>query len=220
MIDEFATDRDQEERLRNFWRENWRWMLAGIVIGVLALIGWRWYQSQKVQSQESAAEVYSQFQQALGSADLDKSSELVNRLASEHDNSPYASQARLALAKVHVEQGRFDEAAQALRTVVDDARDPQLATIASLRLSRVFADQGKHDEALAALKVEEGSRFAPLADEIRGDVFLAKGDAAKARDAYAAALSGESAAIDRPLVEMKLQQAGGDPAAVTPKSSS
>ena len=38
MVEDYLTDRDQEEALRNWWRENWRWILGGVVLG-LALLG-------------------------------------------------------------------------------------------------------------------------------------------------------------------------------------
>lgn len=213
MIDDYSTDRDQEERLRNFWRENWRWIVAGIVLGALALIGWRWWEAQRLNTLENASQTYSQLQQALGTSNVDEATKLIAQLTQEHDGSPYADQGRLGLARIHVQQQRYDEAATELRAVADRSEDEELAAIASLRLARVLSQQGKHDEALAAVKVSDDSAYAALANEVRGDVHFAKGDAAKAREAYAAALQGDSAVIDRPVVEMKLQQVGGDPTA-------
>ena len=34
MVEEYLTDRDQEEALRNWWKENWRWIFGGIVLGL------------------------------------------------------------------------------------------------------------------------------------------------------------------------------------------
>ena len=33
MVEDYLTDRDQEEALRNWWRENWKRILAGVALG-------------------------------------------------------------------------------------------------------------------------------------------------------------------------------------------
>ena len=45
MVEEYLTDRDQEEALRNWWRENWRWILGGIVLGFALLGGWQYWKT-------------------------------------------------------------------------------------------------------------------------------------------------------------------------------
>jgi predicted negative regulator of RcsB-dependent stress response len=82
-------------------------------------------------------------------------------------------------------------------------------------LGRVLIQQGKHDEAIALLNVEELGAFAAAAREIRGDANVAKGDQNAARAEYAAALAADDAQIDRNMLEMKLQEVGGSPAATT-----
>jgi predicted negative regulator of RcsB-dependent stress response len=217
-MDEFTTDREQEERLRTLWRDNWRWALAGIVLGVGALIGFNQWKSWNVRQNESAATTYTELQQALAKSDHEQATRLSNELAAEKDDSPYVDHARLLLAKTHVEQGRFEEATKLLRSVVDQSEDEQIAALARLRLARVLTHLGKHDEALAALTLPKDSRYEALAHEVRGDIHYAKGNATQARTEYMAALAGDEAAIDRPLLELKLQQVGGAPETVAAKA--
>ena len=66
-MDETLTDRDQEERLRNFFSENWRWMLAGIVLGVGGLVGWNRYEAHALRKHESAASEYANLLKTLAS---------------------------------------------------------------------------------------------------------------------------------------------------------
>lgn len=84
-----------------------------------------------------------------------------------------------------------------------------MAAVAKLRLARVLIQQGKHDDAIALLNVQKLGAFAAVAREIRGDANVAKGDAAAARAEYAAALAADDAQIDRSMLELKLQEAGG-----------
>jgi len=211
MIDETLTDRDQEERLRQFLRDNWRWMAAGVVLGLAGLVGYNKFHDSRRQTLEAAAAQFAELQATVAKGDQDTAAQQLRTLTEQYGRSPYVSQAQLLLARAHVEKGEFDDAATLLQKVIDTTKDKELADLARLRLARVLLQQGKHDAALAALKLEEDSAFAPLAHEIRGDVHYALGKTAEARAEYAAALEGDSAAIDRPLVELKLQQVGGTP---------
>ncbi|HKQ84530.1 MAG TPA: tetratricopeptide repeat protein [Steroidobacteraceae bacterium] len=212
-MDETLTDRDQEERLRLFLRDNWRWMLAGIVLGVGLLIGWNQWQGYKTSDSEAAAADYVELQKVLAKGDHEQATRMLQTLAEEHGRSPYPDHARLLLAKTHIEKGRYADAVALLRTVAEQSKDKELAELASLRLARVLLQEGKPDEALNALKLPKDSAYEALAHDIRGDIHYARGKTTEARAEYAAALEGDEAVIDRTLVELKLQQVGGKPAA-------
>jgi len=211
MVEDYLNDRDQEEALRNWWRENWKFILAGVAIGLAGLAAWTWYQKYRDAQADHAATVYADFQKALASNDDTQAGKLLDSLAGEHANSAYTQEGRLLLAKRHADAGRFDEAISQLRQVVDKARDAELGHIAQLRLARLLIQTGKNDEALAQLDVEKAGAFAAQVREIRGDALLAKGDAQGARAEYAAALAGDTKGeIDRATVEMKLRDVGGE----------
>lgn len=211
MVEDYLNDRDQEEALRNWWRENWKFIVAGVALGVAGLAGYSWYQKHRNAQADHAATVYADFQKALASNDDTQAATLLDSLAGEHASSAYTQQARLILAKRHADAGRFDDAIKQLRQVVDDSRDPELGRIAQLRLARLLIQTGKNDEALAQLDVEKAGAFAAQVREIRGDALLAKGDAQGARAEYAAALAADTqGVIDRATVEMKLRDVGGE----------
>lgn len=209
MVEDYLSDREQEEALRNWWRENWRWILGGIVLGLALLAGWRYWQAHTTKRAEQAAQVYAEFQSAAGQ-DADKAKAAFERLTSEYARSPYTFQARLLQAKTSVEAGQFDDAAAQLRAVIDGAKDDELVHIARLRLARVLIQQGKHDDALKLLEPDKAGAFTAQVREVRGDALFAKGDTDGARAEYAAALAANAdTTTDRTLLEMKLQQTGG-----------
>ena len=220
MVEDYLTDRDQEEALRNWWRENWRWILAGVVLGLGLLAGWTYYQKYRDAQADHAAKAYADFQKALAANDDAQAGKVLDSLAGEHTSSAYTQEGRLLLAKRHAEAGRFDEAIQQLRRVVADSSDEELGHIAQLRLARLLIQTGKHDEALKELDVEKAGAFAAQVREIRGDALLAKGDAQGARAEYAAALAGDTKGeIDRATVELKLRDVGGDVPAPKPATA-
>jgi predicted negative regulator of RcsB-dependent stress response len=222
MVEDYLTDRDQEEALRNWWRENWKWILAGIVLGLGMLAGYQYWGTYRDTKAVDAAQRYAEFQKALEGNDLERAGVILNELAGAHASSAYTQQGRLLLAKRDADAGRFEEASKQLRLVVDDARDEGLASIARLRLARLLIQSGKHDEALQMLDAEKAGAFAAQVREVRGDALVAKGDAQAARAEYAAALSAESdkGQIDRATVELKLRDVGGEvPAAPAPAAA-
>lgn len=219
MVEDYLSDREQEEALRSWWRENWRWMVGGVVLGFGLLGGWTYWNKHHDRRAAQAATVYQEFAGELQANHVDDAKGVLDKLAADHPRSPYTQQARLMLAKTHVDAGRFDEAIALLETVSSESEDAELAQIARLRTARLLVQQGKYDEALALLNVESAGAFAMQMREIRGDALIAKGDNEGARAEYAAALAAEAdPQVDRTMLELKLQDAGGKPPASTPAS--
>jgi len=213
MVEDLS-DSEQEELLRNWWRENWKWIGAGVVLGLGLLGGWQYWQVYKTERAERAAELHQNLQGAMTRGESDQASRLLDELAKDFPSSAYTQQGRLMLAKQHADAGKYDEAIALLRTVANDSKDKELAQVATLRTARLLVQQGKHDDALKLLDVESAGSFTAHVRELRGDALFAKGDAAAARAEYAAALAAaDDVRIDRATLELKLQEAGGDASA-------
>jgi len=215
MVEDYLSDREQEEALRAWWRDNWRWIIGGIVLGIALLGGYFQFKDYRAHEAGEANAQYEKVRAAAQQNRLEDAQAALAPLTADHASSPYAQQGRLLVAKLQVDAGKYDEAAALLRETADSSKDDELAAIAKLRLARVMIQQGKHDEAIALLDVDKLGAFAGVAREIRGDANLAKGDQNAARAEYAAALTADDAQIDRNILEMKLKEVGGTPAATT-----
>lgn len=213
-MEDYLSEDEQAEALKNWWRENWMWVLSGVVLGLGILGGWQFYQRQQTQRAEGASTLMTQYAAALAGKDTAKSDQLFKQIEGKYGATPYADQARLLQARTQVEAGDFDKAAATLRTVADKTKDEELAKVAKLRLARVLAQQGKYDEALTLLDPAKAGAFAAQVHEIRGDVYFAKNDVVQARASYQAALAaaGRESAGSRELLELKLQDLGDAPA--------
>ena len=123
MVDDYLSDREQEEALRNWWRDNWRWIIGGVVLGLALLGGWRYWQVVPRPARRRPAKLYADFQSALQTRDVEQAARLLDDLASDHGGSPYTQQGRLLLAK-NARRGR--QAAMKplplLQAVADDSR--------------------------------------------------------------------------------------------------
>jgi predicted negative regulator of RcsB-dependent stress response len=211
-MSELLSDREQEEALRNWIRENWPWVASGIAVGFVVLAGWYAWQQRTEQRGEAAAQTYRELTQALTRNDKDKVDAAVKILDTEYSGSPYADQAHLLLAQSRVNGGQFEMAATELKYVADKSKDPALAQIAKVRLARVQIQLGHYDEALALLDVNKAGAFVAQVHEVRGDALLAKGDVPGARASYQAAiLAGHAAGPnggfgDSDYLQLKLEE--------------
>lgn len=205
MVDDYYNEQEQWERVKQWMRENGLWLLAGVVIGVAALAGWRWWQERiELQAQEASAK-YSQVLEAYSRGDRTRGATLADELRKDHGSSPYADQGDLLVARSLVETNELGKAIERLKGVMDKSSDDQLRLVARLRLARVQLAQGNPDLASATLDGADAGAFAPRYDEVRGDVLLAKGDKAGALRTWRKALEADKEGIlDRQAVDLKI----------------
>lgn len=206
-MDEYLSEKEQLERLRQWWSENGWYLIGGVAIGALALFGWNQYTGYQERRSEEAAALYLNLQQAVAEDRAAEAEQLLERLRADYGGNAYTDQAGLMMARMHMTATAPDRAAAELRYVMENSDDPDLALVARLRLARVLAYREQYQDALALLEVSNVGHFAGAYREVAGDIHYALGDYAAARAAYLQALSGPGAdALDRNLVQMKLNQ--------------
>lgn len=205
-MDEFMSEKEQWEAVKTWIRENGLWLLGGVGIGVAALFGWQAWQARQERIAIEASTKFEQTIEAFGRGDRTRALTLIEELQRDYGSSPYADHAQLAAARVFVESGELDKAAERLRQVMQEARDEELTRIARLRLAQVQIAQGKPDDALATLGAEaEPGAFEPRFQELRGDAHYAKGDRAAALKEYRAARSAPiTGIVDKDQLDLKI----------------
>ena len=178
----YTTEEQQVEVIKNWWKENGTSVIAGTVIGLVGLFGWRYYNELQQTNQEAASQAYNAMTAQLAKGD-DAALEQAKSFISAHQGDAYAELAALQLAAAAVKAGKLDLAAEQLTQVAANG-DESIKPIAALRLARVLKDQGKADEALAQLGKINNDAFKAQVAEVRGDVLLGQGKPEEARDAY------------------------------------
>lgn len=208
-MDDYLSEREQVAELKSLVRQNAPWALAGIVLGLAALVGYQQWQAWLDRQSYTAAQKYSATIDALSRRDATAAQKLVDELQAGYTRTPYADMAALLMARFDVETGKLEEAAKVLAAVAENAHDGDLRNVALLRLARVQRAQHRPDEALATLaKARPGAAAAAFAD-VRGDVLLDKGDKAGAQGAWKEALlSKVDGLVDRELLELKISSLG------------
>lgn len=197
-------DEEQLENLKHWWNDNWKSLVAGLVIGFGAIGGWQGWKAYSSNQAVAASQMYEDFRKAVTDARADDARKISDKLRSDYARTPYAAAAELQMAQVSVQNKQLDDAVAHLAWVADKARDPGLRQLAKLRQARVLWDQGKSDDALKLLSGDAGV-YESLYQELRGDIAFTKGDHQAARQAYEAALkSAAEDAANRVLLQQKL----------------
>lgn len=206
----YETEQEQIEAIKRWWRENGKFVIAGLVIGLGAVIGWRWWHSYQQNRAAEASAKHSELLDAVQADNLDKAEATGKVLLSDYSSTPYAAQAALDLAGQEVSHGQLDKAAEHLSWILAHGDDVALKLVARLRLAQVLLAQDKPDAALQKLAQVDAGKLKALYDETRGDAYVALKQIDKAREAYSASLDElESGQGDRNLLQMKIDNLPG-----------
>jgi len=215
-VDENLTDQQRAAQVRDWLAENGWYLLAGLVLGIGGLFGWRQWQSYDTGYGEKASVLYEEMLAAVRVNRVVRAEEIAAELARDYGRTPYDDQARLIMARVKLERSLPDEAIGYLEQAIKEAGSDGIAQVARLRLGRVLIQQEKYEDALKALPLPKDSAFAARFHEVRGDAYYAMGKLEEARTEYAAALEAAEAdgVVDPQFLQAKLNEAGGEAAPV------
>lgn len=198
----YTTENEQVDALRRFFAENGKALAVGVVLGIGALVGWRYWQSHENSKMMAASQSYQEASDRLAAGKPDDVA-AAEKFVQANGNS-YGVLAALQLAKHFVEQNDFAKAEQQLALAQGQTKDDNLLAMIDLRLARVQLQEKKLDEALKTLDGVKGEGWAAMMQDVRGDVLLAKGDAKGAREAYSKGIESNASQALQVLLRMKL----------------
>lgn len=202
-IDEIYDDHEQSERVRDWLRRNSLGLLGAVVAGLALIGGWQWWQGHLHGQRVEAGVRYQAVEAAIAAGDLEQARDQAATLQS----GTYQALIAFSLAKAQFEAGDIDAAIEALRGV--ERSDAALEPVRLHRLALLLLEAGQADEVIALLS---GSQD-PAALEVLGDAQLVIDRRDDARHSYETALARlDAAAPQRYLLELKLIDAGGEPA--------
>ena len=169
------------EELKAWWRQHGGFITAIVRAVALAFAGWqawRWYQA----SQASQASVlYDTVAKAAQANDAKALRDAAGTLVENYPRTLYASMGALVAARYYFDRNDLKTAKAQLQWVIERAPSDDFKHLARLRLAAVLLDEKAYDEALKLLDAKPAAAYEAQYAALRGDILLAKNQAAEAR---------------------------------------
>ena len=133
MVTEYGSEEEQVEAIKKWLRSHGPSIIAGIVIGLALIGGWRFWTSYQLSQAESASQGYEALTATVADNDLAETRTAAPALKDDYPDSAYAPLAALQLAKLAVEQNDNATAISELEWAVANAKDPNIASAPGAR---------------------------------------------------------------------------------------
>ena len=198
----YSNENEQTDALRRFFANNGKALAVGVVIGIAALGGWRYWSGHQEEATKSVSAQYQQLTSAM-QAGKPETLEAVNTFANENSNT-YGALAAMDLAKQYVDTNQLDKAATLLQNGLKDTKDANLQAVINLRLARIQLQQNHADAALKTLDAVKGDGWTAIVADIRGEALLSKGDKQGARDAWSKGVESDASPALKQMMQMKM----------------
>jgi len=209
VADDYNSEEEQVEAIKKWWKENATSVIAGIILGLAVLFGWRSWQEYSQGQAEVASNSYEQVLSLLEKGEFAKAKEVGGMVLSKYNNTLYAALIALNLAQQDLKEGNADACLARLQWVINQNGLPELVHVARLRKTRLLLSQQKVAEAKAEIEAIQPGEFSTAYAELKGDVALAQGRLDEARTAYAQVVeSKELSREHKKLLQLKLEDLG------------
>ena len=204
-MDDLLSEKEQIEQMRSWWSEYGGYVILGVAAGALLLFGINYYKSSKLAAQLEASTLYESLTNHIVDGDLDDAEVIADQLGTTFTDTIYASQAKLAMARLYMDKNRDQDAVDILNELLDSASGEELKNIARLRLARILLYQDKPQDVIDLLAEQDTPAFAATYAEILGDAYHALGRIADAQEAYQQVLMDplSQGTVDQQLVQWK-----------------
>lgn len=181
-------------------------IITAIVVVLAVFFGWQYYQNNYAKIDTVAADLYTtiadrndRLVQSEQNPSLDETTKKqmaeeevklfadIDALVQKHGDTAYAWQALMIKASHQSNHGNLKAAIDTLKQAKQIKPDEGLAAITNLRLAQAVLSDGDIDAAYGLINEEMPKAFEASRQEILGDIYVAKNDIDKAKQAYQAA---------------------------------
>lgn len=216
----YDTEEEQVEALKRWWKENSTSTIVGLVMGIVIILGWNYWQDHKKTQAAQASAAYDQLLKALDGDKKESAAatapgspaalsppiaveKLAERMQEQFKGTEYAAFSGLFEAKLKSQQGDFAAAKQILKTIAAES-NKQLSNIAKIRLVRLMLATGEYEQGLQVINevdAKVAASYSANYDELVGDLYVALDRLDEARTSYQNALRNGQPS---PLLQFKI----------------
>lgn len=207
-----ALDLEEQEKLdelKAWWKQNAKWIITGVTVFLLAVAGWRGWQTWTHKQAMEASQLFERAVQAAMMNDAKAVREITGQIMENYGRTAYATPAAWLAGQVNHGSGDLKSATAQYAYALDKARDASVKQLARLRLAAIRLENKDLAGALALLQQPHDEAYAGLYANLKADVLVEQGKVEEARAAYQEALKklGDKSVLT-PLVEIKLDALG------------
>lgn len=204
-------EQEKVEELKAWWKQHGGFVAAvvlAVAVGFAGWQGWRWYQMDQA---ANASALYDTVTKAAQANDAKALRDASGSLVESYPRTLYASMGALVAARYYFDRNDLKSAKAQLQWVIERSGSDDFKDLARLHLAAVLLDEKAHDEALKLLEAKPAAAYDAQYAALRGDLLVAKNQAAEAKAAYKRALekSDKKDGAFQESVRMRLEALGG-----------
>lgn len=185
----YMTEDEQIELIKKWWQRYGNIITFALSIVLLCFGAHRYYQWHHNKISQQASGIYEKMMSEFSSQNTKAVRSFANELTTHYKQSIYSDCAHITLAKMYVSKNKYKEARNELQVVAENSTMDALKQIAKIRLARLLAEDKSYANALKELSVVEDKTYLPLVNELKGDIYAAKGQYPEAISAYRLAMN-------------------------------
>lgn len=200
----YMTEEEQIQAIKKWWMRYNTPILVLLSLIMLTVAGvryWNWHE-EKLQTQ--ASNTYERMMVAFSNKNTQQIQAYANQLIKHYSQTVYADVAKMINAKLYVEENQHEKARELLMDVALNAKIPAFKQVAKIRVARLLVSANQFDQALNQLNVVDDLAYMTIVNELKGDIFVQKGDYQQAIRSYKKAIEeAKSHGIGNLFLEMK-----------------
>lgn len=201
---EYVDEQHQVEHLKKLFKEYGLPVLGGIIVALIILLGWQYYQSHKEQVAEQASSQYMKVLNAKGEGQDETAKKQAHAIMKTYPGTQYAVLSAMLLAQYQAKAQHYSQAQAKLKWAINNTDLPSLRALGHIRKARLAFQQGEHNKALKELKQVNSEAFNGLKQEIKGDIAASDKHYPKAYKAYQKAQEQLPKQAHQRLIAMKI----------------
>lgn len=184
----YMTEEEQLDAIKKWWRRYGNSVTVFLSLILLCVAGYRYMHWHQDKLTQQASTTYEQMMLAFSNQDIKSVRSYANELIKNSEHSVYADVAHMTLAKIYVTKNKLDQAKNELEAVAHKSKMPALRQIAKIRMARILAAEKSYSHALNELSSIDDKTYLPVINELKGDIYGAKGNYQEAIAAYRLAM--------------------------------
>ena len=203
----YMTEEEQLQAIKKWWLRYNTPILVLLSVVMLSVAGYRYWNWHHEKILTQASTVYERLMVSFSEHKNKEIRSYANQLIKEYGQTVYADAARMTLAKIYVTKDQDEKAKQLLDEVALHSEVPAFKQIAKIRIARLLVAQKSFDQALNEIAVIDDNAYMTIVNELKGDIFLEKGDYQQAIKLYKQAINeAKTHGIGNLFLEMKTNE--------------